>query len=228
MANKRQRKKNGKKSYQGQQYRGGREKGRKNLIYRDGGIYNTYVDKEGKEHHTFFTLEEKKALETAVNRATKKRRELLQAEAQLPRFGPDGKPTGDTVATLQLMGRESDFILTPKTKSLQRFRTHEQYERYMDYLNQVNQPDYIDNRIRLYKKNHMKAIKENLGDAGILMKIRMMPIHEYAEFVSSHEDVMEIHFIYGADAKQAKINQIRLALGMKIKEEPPIDSEFLE
>lgn len=228
MANKRQRKKNAKKSYQGQQYRGGREAGRKNLIYKDGGVYNTYVDKEGKEYHTFFTLEEKKALESAVNTATKKRARLLKAEGQLPRYGPDGKPTGDTVATLQLMGRESDFILTPKTKSLQRFKDHEQYERYMSYLHQVNRPDYVENRIRLYKRNHLKAIKENLGDDGIYMKIRMMKPQDYAELVASHEDILEIHFIYGADARQAKINQIRMALGMKIKEEPDIDSEFLE
>ena len=220
MANKRQRKKNQKKSYQGQQYRGGRTQGRKNLIKTDTGFIN--------QHGVEFTVEERKRLESAVNTATKKRARLLKAEGQLPRFGPDGKPTGDTVATLQLMGRESDFILTPKTKSLQRFTSKEQYEKYMGYLKQVNQPDYIDNRIRLYKKNHMKAIQENLGDAGIVMKIRMMPPEEYAKFVSSHEDVMEIHFVYGADARQAKINQIRLALGMQIKEEPDIDSEFLE
>lgn len=220
MANKRQRKKNQKKSYQGQQYRGGRTQGRKNLIKTDTGFIN--------QHGVEFTVEERKRLESAVNTATKKRARLLKAEGQLPRFGPDGKPTGDTVATLQLMGRESDFILTPKTKSLQRFKSHEQYEQYMGYLKQVNQPDYIDNRIKLYKKNHLKAIKENLGDMGVYMKIRMMKPQEYAELVASHEDILEIHFIYGADAKQAKINQIRLALGMKIKEEPPIDSEILE
>lgn len=220
MANYRQRKKNAKKSYQGQQYRGGRTEGRKNLVKTETGVLN--------QHGVEFTLEEKKALESAVNTASKKRKRLLKAEAELPRYGPDGKPTGDTVATLQLMGRESDFILTPKTKSLQRFTSHEQYERYMDYLHQVNKPDYIDNRIRLYKRNHMKAIQENLGDMGIVMKIRMMKPQEYAELVASHEDVLEIHFIYGAEQRQAKINQIRLALGMKIKEEPDIESEFLE
>lgn len=194
-------------------------KGRTPLIKTDTGVIN--------KHGVSFTIEEKRALESAVNTATKKRARLLKAEAQLPRMGLDGKPTGDKVASLQLMGRESDFILTPKTKSLQRFTSKEQYNRYMGYLKEVNKPDYIDERIRLYKRNHMKAIEENLGDKGIVMKIRMMKPADYAKLVSSYEDVMEIHYVYGADARQAKINQIRTVLGMPIIEEPPIDSEYL-
>lgn len=220
MANKRQKKKAAKKAgtWEGQQYRGGREAGRKNLIKVDGGVVNQY----GVQ----FTLDEKTALEYAVNTANRKRARMLKQEAQLPRM-VGGKDTGDTVASLQLMGKESDFILQRKTKSLQRFKTKEDYNRYMKNLARVNSKDYIKERVRQYKRNHIKAIRENLGDEGIAMKIQMMKPEDYMRLVQSNEDILEIHFVYpGSESQQGKINQIRMALGMEIKEEKAIDSEF--
>lgn len=214
--NKRQKKKQAKKAgtWEGGQYRGGRQEGRKNLVKTDTGVVN--------QHGVAFTLEEKKALEQAVNTANRKRARMLKQEAQLPRM-VNGKETGDTVATLQMMGKESDFILQRKTKSLQRFKSKEDYNRYMRNLERVNKRDYITERVRQYKRNHIKAIRENLGDEGLAMKIRMMKPADYMRFVQSNEDVAEIHFLYGADQRQAKANQIRAALGMKIKDEDEID-----
>lgn len=222
MANKRQRKKAAKAAgtYEGQQYRGGRQAGRKNLKrLDDGNLQNQFG--------VVFTPDEKKALEQAVNTANRKRARMLEQEAKLPRM-VGGKDTGDTVASLQLMGKESDFILQRKTKSLQRFRTKEDYDRYMKNLHRVNSKDYITERVRLYKRNHIKAIRENLGDEGIAMKIQMMKPKDYMRLVQSNEDVLEIHFVYpGSESQQAKINQIRLALGMKIVDEGDIDGEML-
>lgn len=236
MANKRQKKKNAKKAgtWEGQQYRGGRAtnakgEGVKNLIrLENGNLQNV--------HGVVFTLDEKKALEQAVNTANRKRKRMLEVTAKYPRLinTTDEKghlkrtETDDTVASLQLMGTESDFILQRKTKSLQRFKSKEDYDRYMKNLHRVNDRDYLLSRIRQYKANHIKAILNELGDKGIAMKIRMMDPMEYMELSTKYEDILEIHYVYGSDQRQAKINQIRAALGMKIKEEPAIDSEFID
>lgn len=210
MANKRINKKRG--LYEGKQYRGGREGGRKNLKkLESGNLLN--------QHGVVFSIEEKKALESAVNQANRKRREMLKQEAKLPRrvMGVD---TGDTVGSLQLMGKESDFILQRKTKSLQRFRSREDYERYMKNLHRVNQRDYIGERVKLYKRNHMKALENAFGDEAkdIMMKIRMMKPEEYMKMVQSDE-MLEIGYIYDPSARSGKMNQIRASMGMKLKEE---------
>ena len=143
-----------------------------------------------------FTPEEKKALESAVNTANRKRAKMLKQEATLPRrvMGVD---TGDTVGSLQLMGKESDFILARKTKSLQRFKTREDYDRYMANLHRVNQKDYITERVKLYKRNHMQALDNVFGDEAkdVKMKIRMMKPKDYMKMIQSDE-MLEISYIY--------------------------------
>lgn len=223
MANKRQRKKAAKAAgtWEGQQYRGGRQSGRKNLVKLDGGNLKN-------QYGVVFTLEEKKALEQAVNTANRKRARMLEAEAKLPRKVA-GVDTGDTVASLQLMGKESDFILQRKTKSLQRFQTKEDYNRYMKNLQRVNSRDYITERVRLYKRNHMKAIENAYGDEAkdVIMKIRMMKPADYMKMVQSDE-MLEISYIYDPSARSGKLNQLRASMGMKLKEEPEDDlDDFL-
>lgn len=200
------------KSFEGTQYRGGRNKKTKNLIRTEtGNLIN--------QHGVTFTIEDKKALESAVNSANRKRRNMLKQEATLPRK-VHGVNTGDTVGTLHLMGKESDFILARKTKSLQRFRTRKDYERYMKNLERVNSKDYITDRIKLYKRNHMKAIENAYGDEAkdILMKIRMMKPADYMKMVQSDES-LEISYLYDPSAISGKLNQIRASLGMKLKED---------
>lgn len=235
MANKRQRKKAAKKAakqlgiYEGQQYTGGRSPGRGNLAKTGGKIVNA----QGVE----FTLEDKRRLENAVNRANAHRRAVLKKTATMPRLinvtDPSTgklvrKDTGDTVGSLQAMGAESDFILQRKSKSLQRFNTREEFDNYMKNLDRVNSKDYLVTRIRQYKANHIKAIRNVLQDEGIAMKIQMMPPEQYMAISAQFEDILEIHYVYGNDERLAKINQIRAALGMKIKEEPDMDSEFVD
>lgn len=214
MANKRQKKKAAKKaaSYEGQQYRGGRAPGRKNLKKTDTG---NLVNQFG----VTFTPEEKRALENAVNTANRKRARMLKEAATLPRM-VSGRDTGDTIGSLQLMGKESDFILAKKTKSLQRFRDREQYENYMKTLQRVNSRDYIEDRIRLYKRNHMKALENAFGDEAkdVMMKIRMMKPKDYMKMIQQDES-LEISYIYDPTARSGKLNQIRASMGMKLKDE---------
>lgn len=179
------------------------------------------------KHGVGITLKEKKALESAVNRANRKRKQILQMEENMPRM-LRGKPTGQTLGDLRKMGWESDYAIRAKSKSLHQFKTREEFDRYMGYLEKVNKKTYLEDRMRQYKANHMQAIKRELGDMGIVMKIRMMKPEDYIKMVQQYEDVMEIHYIYGVDQKQQKINQIREALGMKTIDEPDLDGEMYE
>lgn len=205
--------KKGATKYEGKQYTGGRVEGRKNLKKLDNG---NYLNQHGIE----FSVSDRKALESAVNRANRKRKKMLEEEAKLPRV-VQGEDTGQTVGELHLMGKESDFILSRKTKSLQRFKSREQYESYMRNLERVNSSDYIQERVKLYKRNHMQALENVFGDEAkdVVMKIRMMKPKDYMELIQSDED-LEISYIYDPSANTGKLNQIRRSLGMKQKEEP--------
>lgn len=190
----------------------GRQKGAKNLVKLDGGRIQN-------KHGVVFTEADKKKLESAVNQANKKRRDMLKEEANLPRL-QGGKPTGQPVASLQVMGKESDFIIARKTKSLQRFESREQFDRYLDNLKKINSPSYLDDRTRLYKRNHMKALENVFGDDAkdVIMKIRMMKPEEYRRRLQSDE-FLEVNYIYDPSARTGKLNQIRQSLGMREKEQ---------
>lgn len=201
-----------KPSYEGNQYRGGRTTGRKNLK-------KTSSGKLVNQYGVTFTPDEKRALENAVNAANRKRKKMLKEAATLPRY-IKGRDSGDTVGSLQQMGKESDFILAKRTKSLQRFQSKEQYNKYMKSLKNVNSPGYIDERIRMYKRNHMAALKNVFGDDAkdIMMKIRMMKPRDYMKMIEQDE-FLEINYIYDPTAREGKLNQLRATLGMKLKDE---------
>ena len=208
-------------TYEGTEYRGGREKGRKNLKKTEtGNLLN--------QHGVEFTPEQKRALESAVNRANRTRMKMLEQEGNLPRYS-GGKPTGQTVSTLQAMGKESDFIISRKSKSLQRFKSMADYEKYMKNLSIVNSPTYLDDRTRMYKRNHMAALENVFGDEAkdVIMKIRMMKPEQYRKMIQQDE-FLEVSFVYDPIDRRAKLNKIRMSMGMKLKEDDfeGIDEEF--
>ena len=214
--NKRQRKKAAAKSatYEGGQYRGGRQKGTPNLKRTDTG---NLVNKHG----VVFTPEEKRALVNAVNTANRKRARMLKEAATLPRKNA-GVIMDDTSNQLKLMGQESDFILQRRDKSLHRFKNRQQYDNYMKSLHRVNSRDYIDDRIRAYKHNFMKTLEATYGDEAkdIVMKIRMMKPREYMRMVESDETLEIGYGVINSDDKVAgRLNELRRALGMKEKPE---------
>ena len=204
MASKRQRKKNAKKLgvWEGEQYKGGRQKGRKNLKKTDGGYIN--------QHGVTFSEEQKKALERAVNRSNYQRKKMLaEADALNPKN-----------TQLRLMGKESDFILSRQSKSLQRFKSMEDYEKFMAKQERIRTGEHLDEMTRLYKRNYMKALDNVFGDDAkdVKMKIRMMKPEEYRRLVESDE-LTEISYVYDPQARAGKLNQIRASLGMKQKED---------
>lgn len=210
MASKRQRKKNAKKLgiWEGEQYKGGRQAGRKNLQRIDGGYVN--------QHGVTFTEEQKKALERAVNRSNYQRKKMLaEADALNPKN-----------TQLRLMGKESDFILTRQSKSLQRFKSMEDYDKYMRKQERIRTGEHLDEMTRLYKRNYMKALDNVFGDDAkdVKMKIRMMKPEEYRKLVESDE-LTEISYVYDPQARAGKLNQIRSSLGMRQKEDE-IDEDY--
>jgi hypothetical protein len=66
----------------------------------------------------------------------------------------------------------------------------------------------------------MKALQNEFGDDAkdIIMKIRMMKPEEYRKLMQSTED-LDVAYIYDPSAREGKLNQMRAALGMKLKEE---------
>lgn len=191
----------------------GRTPGRKNLKRTADGLLKN-------QHGVTFTPQDKKDLVNAVNRMHYKRAKMLKEADALPRKVA-GKDTGDTVASLRLMGKENEFILAKRSKSLQRFQTREQFENYLAKTNYINEntDDYLIERMRDYKRNYMKAIDDAFGDEAkdIKMKIRMMKPQDYMQTVESDE-TLEISYVYDPAARNAKMNKIRKALGMKQKD----------
>lgn len=208
MASKRQRKKNAKKLgvWEGQQYKGGRTKGRKNLKKTPSGFVN--------QHGVEFTTEERKALERAVNRSNRTRKKMLAQEAQAR--SPD---SGETVSQLRLMGGGSDMILSRQSKSMQQFRSREEFESFMDKQRDIHSGKYLDDMTRHYKRNFSKALENAFGDDAkdIKMKIRMMKPDDYRKMVMGNDE-LEISYLYEPQARTAKLNKIRRVLGMREKE----------
>lgn len=223
MTNKRQRKKAATMAakYEGKQYQGGRVSGRKNLKRLPNG---NIINQQG----VMFTEEEKKKMESLVNRVNRKRTQMRAISDQLPRKNA-GVDTGDKLASLRLMGKEDEFILARRSKSLQRFSSREQFEKYTKSLEKALSPHYIDERIRDYKRNYLKGFQDVFGDAGkdVYMKIRMMKPADYMKLVESDEK-LEINYYYTLAEKDAKLNQIRAALGMKLKDEDFYDGDDYE
>ena len=186
----------------------------KNLIRDDEG---NYINQWGVK----FTEAEKKALESSVTSVNRKRKRQLEALSGLSRKA-GGKDTGDTIKTKMILGDESEFILAKRSKSLQRFESRKEYTRYMTNLKKAMSADYELERMRLYKRNYMAAMEKEFGDPeqwkDIRMKIRMMKPQDFVKLVNQ-DDAMEIKFVYDAGELQGRLNQIRGALGINLKDD---------
>lgn len=200
------------KSFEGQQYRGGRESGRKNLRRTEQG---NLINQHGVE----FTPEEKRALENAVNSVNRKRARMIEEWKEMPRFS-GGRKISENHGELKTLGKESDMLIAKRSKSLQSFESKREYETYMRSLNRAKSTDYIDYRVGIYKSNYMKALKNEFGDEAtdIYNKIRRMPRAKFRELVE-RDELAEIGYVYGPDTRLARLNNIRDAFGLPLKEE---------
>ena len=185
--------------------------GRKNLKRLDDGRIKN-------QHGVIFTEEERRKLVSAVNQSQAKRRKQLEEVAKLPRTNR-GKKTGDTLATKLDSGYEPDFIITAKSKSLQRFQNKREYTRYMNYLKRVNSGEYLNDRTRLYKKNYIQAIKNVHGaDADdIVKKVRYMRLDKFRKMIEQDE-LLEIAYVYTTEDLAGERERLRESFGMEEEE----------
>lgn len=209
---KRQRKKTAKRlgTWEGNQYRGGRGKGKKNLKKVPEGYQNKYG--------VTFTPEQKKALERAVDRSNYRRKKMLEREMEVNDY--------EDLSDLRTMGKESVYSISRQSKSLQRFKSMEEYEAYMDKQARIQSGEYQLERARLYKRNFIDSLMETYGDEAkdIAMKVRMMKPDEYMLKVAGDE-VLEISFVPSDRKVTGRLNQLRAHLGMKLKPEWPDEIE---
>ena len=184
--------------------RGLKRKGNKNLVKLDDGVKNKYG--------VIFTDEEKRALESKVNSANAKRRKLLKDRNSDIRtiFGvAQDYNVGDDFTS-------RDFLFAKKTKSLQRFKTKQEYDTYINYLNRVNQRDYIDKKLSIYKDNYIKAIDKTFSSDGkqAIEKIKNLNLNGFAKLMNS-ELYSGISYIYSFEEYQIRLEGLNAILGVE-------------
>jgi hypothetical protein len=184
----------------------GRKAGVPTLKRVEGGFQNQYG--------VTFTAEQKKALENSVRRSNYARDKQIKAENAIL------ASSGQSPSQLRTMGKGSDFIVSRQSRSLQGFRSMAEYDDFMKKQARIQSGEYLNDRTRLYKANHMQALKNVFGDDAkdVIMKIRMMKPEEYRAKIQKDE-FLEVGFVYDPSSLSGKLNQIRQALGMKTKEE---------
>lgn len=196
----------------------GRPAGTKNLKRVDGGFMNQYG--------VTFTPEQKKALERSVNRSNYQRNKEIKADRAKPHTVA-GQVIGDT-NQLRIMGKENEFIVSHQPKTLQKFKSMEDYENFMKKQERIQSGEYALDKARAYKRNFMKSLQDTYGDDAkdIVNKVRRMNPKKYIELVGSDE-VLEIRYAPSDQKTQGRLNEIRQALGMEQKDEWP-DEEYDE
>lgn len=179
----------------------GRKKKVPNLKKVEGGFQNQYG--------VTFTPEQRKALENSVRRSNYAREKQLNKEF------------GDKNALQRYLSQESDFIISRQSRSLQGFKTMEEYEAFMDKQARIQSGEYLRDRTELYRANHIQALENVFGhDAkDVIEHIQNMDLKEYRDLISK-DIFLEVGYIYDPSAMHGKLNQIRTSLKLKEKEIP--------
>ena len=182
----------------------GRPKGSKSLKRTKNGFRNQY----GIE----FTEKERRDLRNSITRSNRWIDKQRAAEGQLDLY-VGGINKGVKKSQLQLMGQESDFIISQQKGTLQEFRTKKEYREYMKKQKLIQSGRYLEFKTRAYKENHQAAIKNVFGDAGkgLAMRIRMMKPEQYRRMIQSDE-LADIQFVYDEIDAQSKLETLHALL----------------
>lgn len=170
-------------------------------------------NKVENQHGVTFTDKEKKKLESLVNSAMRKRKRMLDTNHAME-VEHGGKKLGITNSDLARMGKESDFVLAPKSKSLQRFKSKEEYKKYVKNLKKVVDRDYVEKRVAQYQKNDAKAMKRVFGRKRGNELAKMLKGISAKEFLAlaQKDEVLEIGYIYSPEGVESKYNQLKATL----------------
>lgn len=187
---------------------------------------NLHVTPKGvrNENGVWISNEEKKHLVSLVNSANRKRKRLLDLEKSLPRMVGGKEIAGSSIGELQSMGYESDMVMHPKTKSIQKYRSKKEFNMYIKMLEKVVKKDYINQRVDLYKQNKIKSIVNVYSDspagraevAKIVEKIQKMSNEQFMKAVMSDE-ALGIEFDYEHTAKKARLKLLKKAVNAHAK-----------
>ena len=179
----------------------GRKEKIPNLKRVEGGFQN--------QHGVVFTPEQRKALENSVRRSNYAREKQLN------------KKYGNKNALQRYMSQESDFIISRQARSLQGFKSMEEYEAFMDKQARIQSGAYLDDRTKLYRANHIKALENVFGDDAkdVISHIENMDLKKYRDMMEK-DIFLEVNYIYDPSAMTGKLNQIRKSLKMQEKEIP--------
>lgn len=168
----------------------GRKKGQKNL--------KKVGKKFENQYGVLFTENEKKKLESLVNTVNRKRKSIMTDERKKdvrsalgvhPDFEYGVHPEKNLWAT------GADTLLTrSRSKSLQRFKTKDEYRKYMKELKNLSSKDYVTKRMKLHKKNKIKALKSVIGEHDIVKGLRKFSEKEWGEIIAKNL-LPEVHFL---------------------------------
>lgn len=174
----------------------GRKKGQKNL--------KKVGKKFENQYGVMFTEKEKKKLESLVNTVNRKRKSIMTDERKKdirsalgvhPDFEMGVHPEKNLWAT------GADTLLTrQRSKSLQRFKTKDEYRMYIKELKNLSSKDYVAKRMKLHKRNKIKALKSVVGNNDVVKGLNKLSEKEWGEIIA--KDLLpEIHFI-NSDAEK--------------------------
>lgn len=196
------------------------------------------LKKKGKkienQYGVKITVEEQKHLVSLVNSVNRKAKRIREEYLNQERL-VDGIRTGQSIKdTLSKSGKESDFLLSGRSKSIHKYKDKYAFNREIKRLEKVVQRDYLDKQAEKYKKNFIKAVRSELMEGGtenvkngreIINAIKKMDTKEYFKKVQGDE-TMEIRNVYSPDQREDKVHSIMKTLDLKHTDKIQKDEEF--
>ena len=148
------------------------------------------------------TLNEQKALRSAVNSANRKRKRMIE---RLP---------AEAKAKYKDFGIESDFVMRKKSASLSRFRNKKEFDRYLRNVRRIASGEFERKRAETYKQNYIRALRNTFNSQAnkAIRAVKDLGLKQFRHLVES-EQLEEIGYIY-YDPNNEKITKINSQLGI--------------
>lgn len=169
------------------------------------------------EHGVSFTSEEKRKLESAVNVANRKRKNMIDKLSNMD-YVIWGKNYGKK-KYIDTDFEDNDFVLHKKSKSLNRFENKRAFNSYMKNLERVNNRNYISDRVKLYRQNYQFALIESYGDMAdsFIDKLEGVTDKEFLHLIATNRE-MEIAYAYAHQDNMDMLNKLEANFELKLNQ----------
>lgn len=168
----------------------GRRKGQKNL--------KKVGKKFENQYGVQFTENEKKKLESLVNSVNRKRKNIMTKDKfkdVRSGLGVDPDFEYGVHPEKNLWATGADTLLTRnRSKSLQRFKSKDEYKAFIKELRNLNSKTYVEKRMKQHKRNKIKALKSVMGNHEIVKGLNKLSEQQWGEIISKNL-LPEIHFL---------------------------------